>query len=115
MARLFSGKGGAHPHDIAGKGEAARVTLMLAPDLASLFQEALIANIRLLLRGVEMAVLQEEVITRVAGFSSWKTGVASKPDEKKAKVDSLNTLPYKFIVSNEKIHDQIIEITSKQG
>ena len=33
---------------------------MLAPDLTSLFQEAnLIANIRLLLRGVEMAVLQE--------------------------------------------------------
>ncbi|MCJ7686622.1 MAG: ABC transporter permease [Desulfobacteraceae bacterium] len=85
MALLFSGKRGAHPHDIAGKGEAARVTLMLAPDLTSLFQEALIANIRLLLRGVEMAVLQEEVMTRVAGFSSWKTGVASKPDEGKAK------------------------------
>ena len=87
MELLFSGKRGAHPHDIAGKGEAARITLMLAPDLANLFQEALIANIRLLLRGVEMTVLQEEVMTRVAGFSSWKTGVASKPDEGKAKVD----------------------------
>ena len=87
MTLLFSGKGGAYPHDIAGKGEGARVTLMLAPDLASLFQEALIANIRLLLRGVEMAVLQEEVVTRVSGFSSRATGVVSKPDEGKAKVD----------------------------
>ena len=87
MFPLFSGKKRTHTLDIAGKGQAARVTLMLAPDLTSLFQEALIANIRLLLRGVEMAVLQDEVMTRVAGFSSRTTGVAPKPDEEKTKVD----------------------------
>jgi len=85
MTTLFSDKKRSHTIDIDGKVEAARVTLMLAPDLASLFQEALIANIRLLLRGVEMAVLQEEVMTRVAGFSSWKAGVASRPDVGKPK------------------------------
>ena len=78
MVPLFSGKKGVHTFGSPGKGEAARVTLMLAPELASLFQEALIANIRLLLRGVEMAVLQEEVMRRVSGFSSRATGAASK-------------------------------------
>ena len=84
---LFSSKKGARTLGLAGKGEAARLTLMLAPDLTSLFQEALIANIRLLLRGVEMSVLQEEVVRRLAGFSSWATGVSPKPDEGKTKAD----------------------------
>ncbi len=85
MALLFSGKKGPHTLGFAGKAEAARVTLMLAPELASLFQEALIANVRLLLRGVEMALLQEEVMTHVAGFSSRSTGSASRQDEGKTK------------------------------
>ena len=96
MAPLFSGKKGPHTLDSAGKEGAARVTLMLAPDLAGLFQEALIANIRLLLSSVEMAVLQEEVMKRVAGFSSWATGSAPKPDERKTKTDL--TLPKQGLV-----------------
>lgn len=85
MTRLLSGKRGALPHDIAENGEGPRVTLMLAPDLAGLFQEALIANIRLLLRSVEMAVMQEEVMGRVAGFSSAKSSGTAKPDKGKTK------------------------------
>jgi ABC-2 type transport system permease protein len=87
MAPLFAGKKGSDTLSLAGKREAARVTLMLAPDLTSLFQEALIANIRLLLRGVEMAVLQEEVMRRLAGFSSRATRVESRQDEEKTKVN----------------------------
>ncbi len=77
---LFSGEKAAK-RKVGGRDEAPRVTLMLAPDLTSLFQEALIANIRLLLRGVEMVVLQEEIVTRVAGFSSWGTGATPEQDE----------------------------------
>ncbi|MBW2050499.1 MAG: ABC transporter permease [Deltaproteobacteria bacterium] len=78
IGALLSGKRG-RPFPF-GSGDIVRITLMLAPELTSLFQEALIANIRLLIRGAEMTLLQEVMMRRVARFSSRNKAAGSGPD-----------------------------------